>query len=368
MIMHDTRQKPKHTRRSKWNREEVQQNTVQRKPTVWSSIGPLLKPKLNFNQHHSDAAIVEHSRSSCRLNDTLEQSHKENAWQAQNSTVQLEGSDDVSAVAIHEAARQGIRTRSTSLPHAAAIQQSFGRHDISGIQYHDGPTAAQSARAMNAAAYSTAGHVVSAGSISMHTAAHEAAHYIQQQSGVQLKDNVGAIGDKYERHADAVANAVLQRKSAESLLDQYSTSPTNLPNTSKHKQFTAIQGPTNEAHLAENVQRKHVVQMYPPGGFEVSNHTSQRIFERGVSKEDVDATVKYGHKYYDPKEENKSFIFHNSKIGVAVCCSAWHGGIIKTAFRTPDPSPNWETKAQYDSGLQNTSISASSKKNPWGKK
>jgi hypothetical protein len=40
---------------------------------------------------------------------------------------------------------------------------------------------------------------------------------------VQLPGGVGKLGDRYEQHADAVADAVVRGESAESLLDQYST-------------------------------------------------------------------------------------------------------------------------------------------------
>lgn len=42
---------------------------------------------------------------------------------------------------------------------------------------------------------------------------------VQQRGGVQLKGGVGEADDAYERHADAVADAVVQGKSAEGLLD-----------------------------------------------------------------------------------------------------------------------------------------------------
>jgi len=47
---------------------------------------------------------------------------------------------------------------------------------------------------------------------------HEAAHVVQQQRGVQLKGNVGEVGDAYERNADAVADRVVQGKPAADLL------------------------------------------------------------------------------------------------------------------------------------------------------
>lgn len=56
-----------------------------------------------------------------------------------------------------------------------------------------------------------------------HTAAHEAAHIVQQQAGVQLQGGVGRSGDRYEQNADAVAEAVANGHSAEPLLDEYAS-------------------------------------------------------------------------------------------------------------------------------------------------
>src|SRR5678810_542863 len=54
----------------------------------------------------------------------------------------------------------------------------------------------------------------------LHTAAHEAAHVVQQRGTVQLKGGIGETGDAYERHADAVADRVVQGAPAGDLLDQ----------------------------------------------------------------------------------------------------------------------------------------------------
>lgn len=129
------------------------------------------------------------------------------------------GADDPAQV--HAAAAHGTATPATPLPYADQIQRAFGRHDISGIQAHTGPAAAASARAMGAAAYATGNHVVLGGGTDLHTVAHEAAHVVQQRGGVQLKGGVGEVGDAYEQHADQVADAVVQGKSAEGLLDRY---------------------------------------------------------------------------------------------------------------------------------------------------
>ena len=123
--------------------------------------------------------------------------------------------------AVHGAASRGLATPSSSLPYADRIQRLFGRHDISGIQAHTGPEAMASARAMGAEAYATGHHVVLGGKADLHTVAHEAAHVVQQRGGIQLKGGVGEVGDVYEQHADDVAHAVVQGRSAEGLLDQH---------------------------------------------------------------------------------------------------------------------------------------------------
>ena len=72
---------------------------------------------------------------------------------------------------------------------------------------------------MGAEAFATGNQVAFGGAPSLRTAAHEAAHSVQQRGGVQLKGGVGQKGDAYERHADAVADAVVAGRSAEGLLD-----------------------------------------------------------------------------------------------------------------------------------------------------
>jgi hypothetical protein len=118
----------------------------------------------------------------------------------------------------HDAASHGISGSATALPHAAQIQHLFGRHDISNIQAHVDAPAAAGARAMGAEAYATGNHVAFGAQPDLHTAAHEAAHVVQQRAGVHLKGGVGQAGDPYERNADEVADRVVQGRSAEDLL------------------------------------------------------------------------------------------------------------------------------------------------------
>jgi hypothetical protein len=121
--------------------------------------------------------------------------------------------------AIQQAAAQGVAGGGGALPHGETIQRLFGRHDVSGIEAYVGGPAAAASRAIGAEAYATGHHVAFASTPSLHTAAHEAAHVVQQRGGVQLKGGVGETGDAYEQHADEVADRVVRGDSAETLLD-----------------------------------------------------------------------------------------------------------------------------------------------------
>ena len=127
--------------------------------------------------------------------------------------------------AVRRAARQGVATPAAALPFAERIQRSFGRHDLTRVRAHVGLAASRSAGAMGASAYATGGHVVFATRPDLHTAAHEAAHVVQQRAGVRPPGGVGREGDPWERHADAVAGRVAAGGSAEALLDRVAGAP-----------------------------------------------------------------------------------------------------------------------------------------------
>lgn len=120
---------------------------------------------------------------------------------------------------VHEAAARGVSGSGAPLPYLDQIQRSFGPdHDVSGIKAHTGSGPSEAAKAINAKGFTTGNNVVFDGAPSLHTAAHEAAHAVQQQGGVQLKGGVGETGDQYERHADAVAEKVVAGQPAGDLL------------------------------------------------------------------------------------------------------------------------------------------------------
>ncbi|MGH9883960.1 MAG: eCIS core domain-containing protein [bacterium] len=121
---------------------------------------------------------------------------------------------------VADVAGRGVAGTGSPLPHLDRIQASFGRHDVSGVQAHHGAAAATATHELGAKAYAFGDAVAFGGSPDLHTAAHEAAHVVQQRGGVHLKGGIDQPGDDYERHADAVADRVTAGQSAESLLDQ----------------------------------------------------------------------------------------------------------------------------------------------------
>jgi Domain of unknown function (DUF4157) len=165
---------------------------------------------------------------------------------------------------VHAAAQGGIAGPAGALPHIDQIQSLFGRHDVSQVQAHVGGPAAAASEQMGARAYAAGNHVAFASSPDLHTAAHEAAHVVQQRGGVQLKGGVGAVGDAYERHADQVADAVVQGKSAEPLLDQMSGQGGRAP---------AVQ------HVRDKLDDSHIssVTVPDPGMSQYKAHVRMRV-------------------------------------------------------------------------------------------
>ena len=136
------------------------------------------------------------------------------------SIVQAKAAGALDPELVQAHASRGVAGPGGSLPHLAAIQAAFGPHDVSGVRAHVGGEAREAASAIGAAAYATGSDVAFAAPPDLHTAAHEAAHVVQQRAGVSLKGGVGQAGDPYEQHADAVADLVVRGESAEALLDQ----------------------------------------------------------------------------------------------------------------------------------------------------
>jgi hypothetical protein len=201
---------------------------------------------------------------------------------------------DAEPAQIHAAAARGTATPATALPFADRIQAAFGpRHSVASIQAHVGGAASESAGAMGASAYATGNHVVFANAPDLHTAAHEAAHVVQQADGVNLYGGVGQAGDAHERHADAVADAVVAGRSAAPLLDQYSACASGGGSSVQHQAVQrAIQKPGEASHYKVpevqqegwyqklgSVERQQYIERLVGEPLETSNLTVEQALE-----------------------------------------------------------------------------------------
>jgi len=116
-------------------------------------------------------------------------------------------------------AHEGVAGAGGPLPYQAELQTAFGpEHDLAGVSAHIGGPAADACTDLGASAYATGSSVAFGASPDLHTAAHEAAHVVQQRAGVQLYGGLGVSGDRFEQHADAVADRVVAGQSVVDLL------------------------------------------------------------------------------------------------------------------------------------------------------
>lgn len=147
----------------------------------------------------------------------------EAAEPSQEDSVQEDGSGPSpgrNPALIHQEARRGLGNASQPLPHADRIQAAFGHHDISQVRAAVGGAAETANRRMGALAFASGDRIAFRQTPDLRLVAHEAAHVVQQREGLALPGNVGQPGDRWERHADSVADAVAAGRSAQDLLDQ----------------------------------------------------------------------------------------------------------------------------------------------------
>lgn len=167
--------------------------------------------------------------------------------------------------AAHVAASHGVAGPARPLPFAGLIQRAFGHHEVSKVQAHTDDDAAAGARAMGALAFATGDHVVFASEPDLHTAAHEAAHVVQQRSGLHLTGDVGRAGDPHEQRANLIADRVVRGVSAEDLLNSYpsGSSPIRSPAVQQQPAGGAWQAPTSahdpNAPAARNATAKAIL-------------------------------------------------------------------------------------------------------------
>ncbi len=182
-------------------------------------------PILQTRQHHSSEPESAEIESGVQRRPSSNAAVATRAAQAR--AIQAKGGN-LDGSNVHKVAQSGVSGSGDALPHAAKIQASFGTHDVSGVSAHTGSEASEATTSLGAEAYATGNEIAFGNSTpDLHTAAHEAAHVIQQKAGVALKGDVGQQGDAYERHADAVADRVVAGESSQGLLDSFAGGKTN---------------------------------------------------------------------------------------------------------------------------------------------
>ncbi|MBT9555541.1 MAG: DUF4157 domain-containing protein [Myxococcales bacterium] len=140
-------------------------------------------------------------------------------------------------------AELGLTGSGGSLPHLSTLQPAFGRHDLTQVHAFTGEDAARAASDLGATAFAAGDRVAfGSGATDLWTAAHEAAHVVQQRRGISVPGGLGTAGDRYEAHADAVADAVVSGRNVEGLLDGLGQDGTSAGRTS-----TSIQRNTGPA-------------------------------------------------------------------------------------------------------------------------
>ena len=140
---------------------------------------------------------------------------------------QHEGEDNETAArpemaptsALGSLAAGGVAGASSPLPHLDRIRAAFGSHDVSRIRVATDSTATKAARGLGARAYAYGEAIAAPGAMDLRTAAHEAAHVVQQRAGAVPGGDGSQPGDASETEADAVADAVVRGSSAAAMLD-----------------------------------------------------------------------------------------------------------------------------------------------------
>jgi hypothetical protein len=138
-----------------------------------------------------------------------------------SSSIQLDVGGGV-ADSMAGTAEAGFSGASSEMPHRAAIESSYGV-DLSGVKAYTGPEAQSALSDLGAKGMAKGNQVAfDTPTPSLHVAAHETAHLMQQTDGIQLASKFGRKGDQHEVNADAAADRVTAGESATDLLPNVS--------------------------------------------------------------------------------------------------------------------------------------------------
>lgn len=164
------------------------------------------------------------------------------------------------AQTLHRTAARGLSSPPSPFPYSERIQAAFGAYAPSGLAAHFGPAARAAAGQLQAHAYVKAGQVAFGRFPDLRTAAHEAAHIVDQtHGGGGVRHGVGVQGDARERLADQVASRVASNRSAEDLFAS-ALGPANpsgaidqLQMTNSVAEDTSVEKPTPWKEIADQL-------------------------------------------------------------------------------------------------------------------
>jgi hypothetical protein len=256
------------------------------------------------------------------------------------------GTTDLNDTAVHRAAARGTAGAGGALPFLDRIQRAFGpAHDLSGIRAHVGGTAAEAATQIGADAYAMGNQVAFHAAPDLHTAAHEAAHVVQQQRGVHLKGGVGESGDVYEQHADAVADRVVHGESAADLLDAGPTAG------------SVTRGVQRSARDQAVAEMNRIVALIKAHGGALYSDRDAEEWDKltGTSQSTMQADWDAGKRVKEIKkkpedqwtDEERQFVTAHKNSGIMTACNGFAGTFGSTAVapgpgepRSTHPAPN----------------------------
>jgi hypothetical protein len=150
-------------------------------------------------------------------------------------------------------AQAGITGPGEKIPYLDSIQRSFGMQDLTGIRAHQGSQAAAANHALGSTAYALGDDVSFSDTPTLHTAAHEAAHVVQQRSGISVQDGGSRSEDEHERRVDQIADRVASGESAAPLLANYAPKPKALSPSVQKKNENSDAASINQALLNDPI-------------------------------------------------------------------------------------------------------------------
>jgi hypothetical protein len=182
--------------------------------------------ELEQAEMRDEKPVGDHEQPVAPKNMTAPETPRSLSWSIGNIPIHPPGLARAGSVnqgrAALQTAERGTSGAGGTLPYRDTIQHAFGAHDVGDMRVYTDAPAQDACRTLGAHAYAYGPNIALA-KPSLFTVAHEAAHVVQQRERGRKDEEAGTIvgeaSDAFERHADAVAEAVVAGRPAQHLLD-----------------------------------------------------------------------------------------------------------------------------------------------------